>query len=301
MLGVVLSNDSTPSEEERRHVSAWGDDPVWRGDAWSGGATMSRLASSDFTNPAFVSSDDLPDDRIPLPIVEDSNVFVQALGFNVQYNTERQVWFADIEFDEISSHFPFVSLALARLQPDSIPGTELSPIVRAQFIQLVNDRLATVQLQSTTLRVNVRGIAARNRMGDRIADALMPPMTPPTAPPGFQVDAEAGAGRLLTVQVESRGPGNSDDEWEAVGSPVTLPSFSPTSPTTESEVLWSGEVPRPPRTPASFQHRLVIQEHEVFRTDADTAETLPIPALDGISARTRVVYLDVIRLDDIVK
>jgi hypothetical protein len=303
LLGVVLSQDSTPTDAERRYVSEWGDDPVWRGNAWSGDATMSNIAIEDFVNPAFVSTSDFPDDRTPLAIAEDPDVQVQAVGFPVEYNADRQVWFADLEFGEISSQFPFVRLALARLQPDSIPGVELSRIVKAQFIQLVNDRIATLQLQSNSIRVSVRGIAAHNRIGDLIADALVPPMTPPTAPPGFQFDAEAGAGRIVTAHVESRGPGNSDDEWNQVGSLVTLPSFSPTSPTTEFEVLWTGNVPRPPRTPASFKHRLVIQEHEVFRTDSDpdVAQSLPIPALEGISARSRVIYLDVIPLDDIVK
>ncbi|HXK19354.1 MAG TPA: hypothetical protein VNG33_16200, partial [Polyangiaceae bacterium] len=254
LLGVVLSNSSAPNDDERRYTSAWGDDPIWRGNAWRAtDPSMAQLSIEDFLNPVFKSNQDFPAERLPLSIVEDSGIQTQALGFPVEYHAERRVWFADIELGEVSSYFPFVRLALARLQPDSIPGTELSPVVLAQFIQLVNDRIATLEVVSGKLVVSVTGIAPHNRIGDKIADALPAPGTPPAAPPGFQFDAKAGAGRLLLVHTEKRGPGNSDDEWEMDGTPQALPSFSPTSPTTESEVLWRGDVPQPPKTPASFK------------------------------------------------
>jgi hypothetical protein len=86
-----------------------------------------------------------------------------------------------------------------------------------------------------------------------------------------------------------------------VGAQVVLPSFSPTSPGDAPVVLWTGTLPRPARTPASFQHRVVIRELEVFETDSDVAESLPLSVPADVPVRSRVVYLDVVQLGDIAK
>jgi hypothetical protein len=39
--------------------------------------------------------------------------------------------------DPGNAYFPFVRLALARFQPDSIPDAHLSRVILAEFIQLV--------------------------------------------------------------------------------------------------------------------------------------------------------------------
>jgi hypothetical protein len=290
LLGVVIPKDSSPTDAARRYISEWGADPIWN---TSGPKT--QLAASDFTNSAKVSTD-------PLSIAEDSSVEVHAVGFNVEYNAERQVWFTDIEMGPVASYTPFVRLALARYQPDSIEGAHLSPIVRAEFAQLANDRTATLQFQAETLRVTVSGIAARNKLGENIAAATPSPVGPtPVAPPGYQYDPDAGAGRLVTVHVEQRGPGKSDFEWERVADPAVLPSFSPFLPLSAPDVLWTAEIPLPARVPASFERRLIIQEIEVFQTDPDpgVAEALTLDGSGSVPLRGRVVYLDVIALSDL--
>jgi hypothetical protein len=286
LLAVVLPKNSTPSDAERKYVSEWGADPIWKNQGPS-----TQLVAGDFANAALVA------DTTNLPVAEEAGVSVHAVAFDVEYNSERQVWAADIEFDSASSYFPFVRLALARYQPDSIDGVHLSPIVKAEYAQLVNDRTATLQFNTTTIRVTVTGIATVNQLGRDINNAAPPPGgSTPSAPPGFTFDPAAGAGRIVSVRVEERGPGNSDLEWTAVGGPVILPSFSEVTPTGPN-VLWTGDVPSPPRTPASFKRRLVIEEVEVYRTDADVAETLSVTAPDGGPVRGRIVYLDVIDLD----
>jgi hypothetical protein len=43
----------------------------------------------------------------------------------------------------------------------------------------------------------------------------------------------------------------------------------------------------------------VIREIELFETDVGTSETVPVPLPGGVTARGRVVYLDVIPFDDL--
>jgi hypothetical protein len=46
---------------------------------------------------------------------------------------------------------------------------------------------------------------------------------------------------------------------------------------------------------------VVIREIEVFQTDDDVAQSLPIVTPGGVPVRGRVVYLDVIELGDVAK
>jgi photosystem II stability/assembly factor-like uncharacterized protein len=92
---------------------------------------------------------------------------VDVAGHKVAYDPQTDMWFADIQVDVGDVYWPYVRLALARWQPDSLirgteypvdqtwtgnqPGpavihddTDLSPVVLADFIQLAPDRALTV-------------------------------------------------------------------------------------------------------------------------------------------------------------
>jgi hypothetical protein len=286
LLGVVVPKTETLAENDpaRAHISEWGSDPIWRG---TGPTT--QLGPEHFSNATTVNSG-------PLSIAEDSAVQVGVVAFDVEYNRERRVWFADIEMQPVSSYFPFVRLALCRYQPDSIEGAHLSRISRAEFIQLVNDRAATVSIGPSTLTVSVSGIAALNQLGDALSAALpAPPTTLPPAPPDSQYDRSVGAGRIVTAQLESRPENGGDLDWTALGSASILPSFSRIGGS--PEVLWSGSVARPSRKNRDHTYRLVLRELEVFGTDPDVAQPLGVGTTDPV--RGRVVYLDTIPLDKI--
>lgn len=53
-------------------------------------------------------------------------------------------WYADISFPMQDSYSPLVQLALARYQPCSLPGLELSAVVRTDFVPLLPDRTLTI-------------------------------------------------------------------------------------------------------------------------------------------------------------
>ena len=90
--------------------------------------------------------------KIPQPLTVES--FRNALPsgslrmatFRPAWDAGRQAWYCDLEFRTGTSYFPFVRLALARYQPKSILGCELSPIVSTAFVQTVADRTLTCTL-----------------------------------------------------------------------------------------------------------------------------------------------------------
>jgi hypothetical protein len=61
------------------------------------------------------------------------------------------LWFADLSIDAGQQYFPFIRLALARYQEHSVRDGQkdvcLSPVVMAQMIQLVPERQATLTFQ----------------------------------------------------------------------------------------------------------------------------------------------------------
>ena len=71
-------------------------------------------------------------------------------------------WYADIEFaipPTAATYGPFVQLALARFQPDSLPGLSLSPVVASDPVRLMPDRQLTVERAGGGLVVSLTGTA----------------------------------------------------------------------------------------------------------------------------------------------
>ncbi len=133
-LGVVLWPDPAGGfENYQKYVSLMGQDPIH-----SSNPPLAVLRQEHFPNRSAFSRDNLLLRELP-----GTNVNVAA--FDVQYNEERGLWYADLFFDPqmSTSYYPFVRLALARYQPYSVQDVELSPVVLADFIQLAPDRHLT--------------------------------------------------------------------------------------------------------------------------------------------------------------
>src|ERR1700732_1521493 len=93
----------------------------------------------------------------------------------LQFDKPKNAWYCDIILDESATYAPFIRLALARYQPHSVPGAELSRVVLADFAQLTPDRSVVVTREPfdvRTLRVVVAGLAPeapnRNRIDIRV-------------------------------------------------------------------------------------------------------------------------------------
>lgn len=184
LLGVVMapvdkSNPQPPDDILIPYVTQCGLDPIWktalpvtaldRTDFKNYNAHAENLTLEELTPPAETSGTAgestgsaefgsiIHDPTIighilsPLPPYFMLGKRVNVVGYAPEFNEERKLWFADIQFnpDRLSSYYPFVRLALARFQPYSIPGSDayLSRVVMTDFIQLVPTR--TLQVSYT--------------------------------------------------------------------------------------------------------------------------------------------------------
>lgn len=178
---------------------------------------------------------------------------VTICAFEVKPDAARQLWYCDIEMDPGTAYFPFVRLALARYQVNSIPGAHLSPVVLADFAQLVPDRTASVVINPTD----------PNQVTVTVA--------------GVQGTAGSPRTTVVEIEVEEFNPSVPGElGWTPIpnAKPVSLPRVSPQQ--------WTGQLTLPP--PGSKEHRVVVKEYEVFQMagEADTAR----------SQERRLVYAD---------
>jgi hypothetical protein len=254
LLGVVLavSPQFPQMDSAKPFVTVWGRDPVWISSTigYSPAVTDFPLAthSSTSTNLREYGA-------------------VAVAGHEVHFDDERKLWYSDIVFDPLSnsSYWPFVRLALARYQPDSlgIPFTDgglyLSPVVLADFAQLAPDRGAKLTFFDPPPAANAK----------RVDISVFG-----SAP--FTSGNQTNEVRVQVQRLRDNVDPDDDLAWEDVGAEKVLGFNNGIVPT------WSGTVHLPkPRGSEPF--RLAIVESEL------------IPQ-DGGGTGRRLVYVDTIRV-----
>jgi hypothetical protein len=120
-------------------------DPIWK----AGGLTQPSPALSDFQG--------YLEKRPGCPLVE-SSASVDVVGYEVHYESARQLSYSDVQILPQHAYFPFVRLALVRFQPNSVPGAHISAVVMSDFSQIAPTRWAHVQVQHKTVTLCVSGV-----------------------------------------------------------------------------------------------------------------------------------------------
>jgi hypothetical protein len=240
-LGALIWLGQGPLPDVLRpYASAWGNDPIW-----ISGSTPLLLGAADFTN--RIASEDKSD----LTLDEFGNATMAVASHEVDYDHERQLWYCDIVINPGKAYYPFVRLALARYQPNSVDGAHLSRVVLADFVQLAPDRTVTVAFDpnnTASLNLSVSGVF---------------PQSPPI-----------GVGGQVTTRLEAtvlqKSKDISDDYlgWAPVSGQSTFPLDTHQSATQSTPETWSGSVTLPaPR--GSRRFRLLIKEYELFISDEE--------------------------------
>jgi hypothetical protein len=281
LLAVVLGTVPT-AKTTAPPVSQWASDPVWQ---QAGPVNAAQLPLVDALH--LLGLDDRKEAGRPVTGLVHSTLVdvdgkppVVLLGYQPEYNADRRLWFVDVDLDPGASFWPFVRLAVARYQPDSLPGLELGPVALCDFAQLTPERSAVVaRTHDGQVKVAVTGSVGLPRPWEQVigrhttlAERLAP-------------------SRTMHVRLERRIPAIGTDLGWQVESAADLPVLSNLG----AFVTWEGTVSlpadvvapeRPGRQPTG-DLRVVIEEEE--RLQADPAG----PGESGqIRTSSRVVYAD---------
>jgi hypothetical protein len=256
LLGVVLWQGGTadpdyPTRDVYKALfTQWGYDPIWPVSGFMGNVP----AIGDFPQAVVQGS--------ALVVEETSAVMFDVAGHAVQFDEARGLWYCDIELTNTGAYTPFVRLALARYQPHSITGVELSRVALADYAQLAPDRSAMISIDPSDprrARVLVGGVA-------------------PSGP----------TQSVITVSVEQQNPKVLTDlGWAAAPASAVQVTEDAPPPVQPASVLWAGTIVFAKR-PSPGQFRVVIRE----------LEQLPVDGPDGTTdTGSRLVYAAIIAYD----
>ncbi len=262
--------NTTAFNQVRSWVSEWGADPIWR----SANLPSDYVSASSF--PGSVTRDGLqlaekPPLKIGTKVV--ASYPVSVAGYPVNYDEEREMWFADIRMETGSAYFPFVRFALARYQSASVSPLHLSPVVMCDFIQTVPDRLLS---------------ATQKADGSEVTVALSGG-TYSSSGYGFyksQIPSAPADKRLVEAFIERR-PTTVELDWTVIGSKYEL--VPPTLKVAYAPGYVTVKVPIPTRSPG-YEYRLQVREYERHAGRSAATDT------DGKVAETRLVYAETLPL-----
>lgn len=138
-IAVVLAQNNKFNPDLAKYCTIWGKDPLFY---------PGELNSSNFPTPDQTTFPFAADYEPSLTLNESGGVRIAACSYNVLYDQERQLYYADIPININSAYFPFIKLALARYQKDSLRINErdccLSNVVHTDWIQIVAPRITTI-------------------------------------------------------------------------------------------------------------------------------------------------------------
>jgi hypothetical protein len=243
LLAAVLLGGAPPPgtvkgyeipDSYKGYVTQWGQDPIW-----SAGPppTQATPLPQHFGNAVDIGTELTLDE-----LSNDPSVPFTAVGHRVSYDDAhgRRLWYCDIQMDMGEAYFPFVRLALARYQPQSVPNAHLSRVVLADFMQLAPDRAASITfdpINPTSVQLALNGLTYKG---------------PGTA--------------TMTATLEMQVPGSQNSAWLPVAAvPLTAHTFG------GPDTLWTGSVVLP-AAHGSRPFRLVVREFESYPTDSSGGE-----------------------------
>ncbi|MGG5257540.1 hypothetical protein [Phycicoccus avicenniae] len=160
-------------------VSQWGADPIWTAPGvprrpvtlaelddglsvlgWDDRVEPGRPVHAPVTLPLPLQGGGLANPPATVPVV--------VAGYLPRYSHARRQWYVDVAFDARATFWPFVRLAVARYQPDSVTGAHLSTPVRLDQVQLAPERTVSVaRTDATHARVVVTGLAGHRESASR--------------------------------------------------------------------------------------------------------------------------------------
>ncbi|WP_294173693.1 hypothetical protein [uncultured Sphingomonas sp.] len=278
LLGVLLGGELATAG----FTSQWGADPIWL----QAGPRQRAIGVEleDFWSALGYDDTAGPNPRVQRPVTLPLDELggkrsVTALGYRPEYQPSRRLWFVDVSIAPGASVWSFVRLAIARYQPQSLPGLALSPVVLCDFAQLAPERTAIVSRPSdSTARVIVTGPTGI-RPGSRRELADLATLI--------------RRNHRLLARLQRRNEAiDTDLGWND----VSVTELAPSGIGDDGRIGWNATVPLtealPPRLPGTnSKWRIQVEEYEGLEAD-------PQPFTYGSAPRMewRLVYADSITL-----
>lgn len=263
LLGVVFMEGKRFLEFEENQVpylTQWGVDPIWLSPAADEAATKSNFKDT------AKKGDGLS--------LEETGDIVSVAGYRPEFDSVRKLWFADIKMTAGLSYVPFVRLALARYQPNSIAGAELSRVVRAEFAQFATDRVASVTTNPTATGAKIH-ILVSGPTFDQSGVTI-------TNHDFWGKEAGRTGSAEIEAILQERDPNLGNDPhlgWKTIS--VTRLSDNKKNPR-----KWEGDVAlSQPLSSGTF--RILLREIEWYRSDFASEE-----AIQQAAVASRIVYAD---------
>lgn len=269
-MNSLLSNGKLEIPEEiQPYVSQWGLDPIWLS---APTPSDNSPRATNFREPKTVL------DSVSLAEFNRKQRF-SVVGYEPKFDTERQLWYCDIEMDPGKSYYPFVRLSLCRLQPKSLANPQngedvyCSPVTQSEFCQLAPDReaMARVEADRLSVTVQVSGHTYRTNSSGQL---------------GSEIE--------VTIEKRSAGAGDQDLGWV----PVTTQRIDRIN----AANIWGGLL-KTDESVDGVQHRVVIKEYEQFYADPSDpkARETNLGSKTGggevnLELDRRIVYADVLPL-----
>jgi hypothetical protein len=237
-LGVVLLTPTAGAtlpaicpDDLKPYITQWAGDPIWLSETAEFSPSIDDFILADKSE-SGLTLEEL--DKVPR-----GSYKISVAGHQVDFDTNRGLWYCDIEINTHGVYYPFIRLALARYQENSVTevvdqnarDVKLSRVVLADFAQLVPDRAVSIVFNRSRTVLNVTI----------------------TGQPGT-------SGNTFDIKLEKRneqvGGDLGWDPWNATVNPNSNPPRG---------ALWSGLITLPePSINRSF--RLVIREFESFQS-----------------------------------
>lgn len=237
--------------ELKNLVTQWGDDPLWK--------SLGYLPSARPKLASFVGE---ARNATGLKLREYGASPVMVAAYDVDYDPEFGMWFADIVIDQGKAYFPFVKLALARYQQYSLSGYELSSVAVADFVQLTPGRFASVTFTAAL----GGGFNIRTTLSGQTYNA------------GF-----GGNAPRVTVQLEKR-LNSSTGGWTPVGAETTISMLARTAyqiAKGDTRRSWAGSIKLTTQQ-ANTTYRVVVREYEQYLQYGSSDKALRLVYADTI-------------------
>lgn len=248
LLGVLLpkkdlENNPTYMAAASQSVTQWGMDPIW----------ISKPVSDNPHTDNFQDYESILEEGVHLGEImftpQASSNNISLVAYPVTFDPDRKLWYADIFCNPAGiagpPYFPFIRLALARYQPDSMEGVELSRVILMDPVQLLPTRTAEVKFLSEDhqkLQITLRGDVFPG--------------------PNF-----SGKENMVAVSVERRIPGIDDPHlcWDLFNTyqMVSMQTYA-------QEPVWGLQIslPEVPKKDGT-SFRVVIKEYESYIADSE--------------------------------